>query len=197
VSAVGHGGDEIRRLMVRGLDLYALGQVEEATACWRRVLALDPDNAEARDYLQAAAGDGDVQPPPRAGAPPPAPGAGVADALRLLRGGDQKQGLALLETITGREPANLEAQGFLELARAALLRAYRARVGSGEGVPRVRIPPAEVMKYNLPAAAGFLLSMIDGRISVDELLSVSGMDPFDALRALSNLLDAGIVEARA
>ena len=54
-----------------------------------------------------------------------------------------------------------------------------------------------MLKYNLPAAAGFLLSAIDGRISVDELIAVSGMDPFEALRALANLLDAGIVEARA
>jgi hypothetical protein len=95
------------------------------------------------------------------------------------------------------EPQNLEAQALLELARGSLLRVYRARVGSGEAVPRIRIPTKEVMKYNLPAAAGFLLSAIDGRISVDELIAVSGMDPFEALRALSNLLEARIVEARA
>jgi hypothetical protein len=53
------------------------------------------------------------------------------------------------------------------------------------------------MKYNLPATAGFLLSLIDGRTCVDELLALSGMDPFDVLRGLSNLLDAGIVEAAA
>jgi hypothetical protein len=63
-------------------------------------------------------------------------------------------------------------------------------------VPFVRIAPSEVLKYNLPAPAGFLLSIIDGSVSIDELLQVSGMDPFEALRALHNLLDAGIVEAR-
>ncbi len=186
-------GDEIRRLMARGLDLYALGQVEEATACWRQVLARDPAHAEARDYL-AAAGDAD------AGAAKPAAEAGPADvlaeALALLRSGQLQEGLGLLETLAGRQPNDLEVQAFLELARGASLRAYRARVGSGAVAPRVRIAPAEVMKYNLPAAAGFLLSLIDGRLSIDELLAVSGMDPFEALRALSNLLDAGIVEAR-
>jgi hypothetical protein len=115
----------------------------------------------------------------------------------LLRAGDVPEALGLLETLARHDPADLEVQAFLELARAAALRLYRSRVGSGEGVPRLQIPPAEVMKYNLPAAAGFLLSMIDGRISVDELLAVSGMDPFEALRALSNLLDSGIVGARA
>ena len=191
---MGDRGDEIGRLMARGLDLYALGQVEEATACWRRVLAIDPSHGEARDYLQAAGGDPEP-PPARPAAPAPDPL--LTEALVLLRAGDLAEGLELLETLARHQPAELEVQGFLELARAAALRVYRARVGSGESVPRVSIPPAEVLKYNLPAAAGFLLSMIDGRSSVDELLAVSGMDPFDALRAFSNLLDAGIVAARA
>jgi len=192
---VGDRGDEIGRLMARGLDLYALGQVQEATDCWRRVLAIDPSHGEARDYLQAAGGD--AEPPPARRAPQPAADPLLTEALVLLRAGDLPEGLELLETLARHQPADLEIQGFLELARAAALRAYRARVGTGESVPRLRIPPDEVLKYNLPAAAGFLLSMIDGRISLDELLAVSGMDPFDALRAFSNLLDAGIVGARA
>jgi tetratricopeptide (TPR) repeat protein len=192
VRAVKDAGGEIDRLMARGLDLYALGQIEEATACWRRVLSLDPRHAEARDYLQAAGGDAEAP------AARPGPSGGLlADAVALLRDGGLQEALGLLETLVRSDPGNLEAQALLELARGSLLRVYRARVGSGEGVPRVRIPTAEMMKYNLPAAAGFLLSAIDGRISVDELIAVSGMDPFDALRALANLLDAGIVEARA
>lgn len=193
MSGVGDRGDEIGRLMARGLDLYALGQVEEATACWRRVLAIDPSHGEARDYLQAAGSDPDAA----AARPAPRTSGALAEALVLLRAGDVTEALALLETLARHEPANLEVQGFLELARGEALRHYRKRVGSGESVPRLRIAPAEVLRYNLPAAAGFLLSMIDGRICVDELLAVSGMDPFEALRALSNLLDAGIVGAAA
>lgn len=193
MSRVADRGDEIGRLMARGLDLYALGQVEEATACWRRVLAIDPSHGEARDYLQAAGADAE----PAAPRPAPRSGGMLAEALVLLRAGDVPEALALLETLARHEPTDLEVQGFLDLARAAALRLYRSRVGSGEGVPKVKISPAEVMKFNLPSAAGFLLSMIDGHISVDELLAVSGMDPFEALRALSNLLDAGIVGALA
>jgi tetratricopeptide (TPR) repeat protein len=190
VSEVADAGDEIRRLMSRGLDLYALGQVEEAAGCWRRVLELDPHHAEARDYLQAAGVDA---PAPSTGGRPGL----LGEAVRLLRAGELQEGLELLETIARREPADLEAQAYLELARAGLLRVYRARVGSGAAVPAVRIPPQQVMQFNLPAAAGFLLSLVDGSTSVDDLMAVSGMDPFDALRALSNLLQAGIVESRA
>jgi tetratricopeptide (TPR) repeat protein len=196
---VGDAGDQIRRLMAQGLDLYALGQVAEAIACWRRVLSLDPKHAEARDYLSAAGGEPDAlarTAVPAAAPEAPAGSAMTAEAVRLLRAGKPGDALDLLESQTRAAPDDLDAQAYRELARAALLRVYRARTGSGERVPFVRIAPNEVLKYNLPAPAGFLLSMIDGTISIDELLSVSGMDPFDALRALHNLLDAGIVEAR-
>ena len=195
---------EIRRLMARGLDLYGLGQVREATECWRRVLALDPAHAEARDYLQAAGGDAAggeaaAATAPGAGAASEGPGDEVLvqEAVTLLRRGKLAEGLDVLETMALRDPGRLDVQAFVELARAALVRVYREHVGSGGGVPRVRIPADQVMKYNLPASAGFLLSLIDGRTSVEELLALSGMDPFDVMRGISNLLDAGIVEAAA
>jgi hypothetical protein len=182
---------EIRRLMARGLDLYGVGQVREATECWRRVLALDPGHAEARDFLQTAAGE------PEAPAAPAAGDGVLLEAVGLLRRGELAEGLDLLETLAGQEPSRLDVQAFVELARSALLRVYRENVGSGGRVPRVRIPADQVLKYNLPASAGFLLSLIDGRTSVDELHALSGMDPFDVLRGVSNLLDAGIVESAA
>jgi hypothetical protein len=121
----------------------------------------------------------------------------LEEAVALLRRGELAEGLDLLESVAGREPGRLDVEAFVDLARAALLRVYRQNVGNGGRVPRVRIPPDQVLKYNLPASAGFLLSLIDGRTSVDELLALSGMDPFDVLRGVSNLLDAGIVETAA
>jgi tetratricopeptide (TPR) repeat protein len=181
---------EIGRLMARGLDLYGLGQVREATECWRRVLALDPEHAEARDFLQTAGGESEAVAAPASG-----DAVLVEEAVALLRRGQLAEGLDLLESVAGREPGRLDVQAFVELARAALLRVYRRNVGSGERTPRVRISTDQVLKYNLPASAGFLLSLIDGHTSIDELLALSGMDPFEVLRGVSNLLDAGIVEA--
>lgn len=118
----------------------------------------------------------------------------LGEALALLRRGAPQEGAALLETLATAEPDRLDLQAWLELARSALLRCYRERVGPGGGVPRQRIAPDEVLKFNLPAAAGFLLSTLDGRTSVDELVALTGLDPVEALGALANLLDAGIVE---
>lgn len=38
----------------RGLELYGRGRLEEAVALWREVLADDPGNVRARDYLETA-----------------------------------------------------------------------------------------------------------------------------------------------
>ena len=57
--------------------------------------------------------------------------------------------------------------------------------------------PQEVLGFNLPANAGFLLSMIDGNTSVSDLVTLTGMDPFDALQIFHRLMDAGIVEVAA
>jgi hypothetical protein len=64
-------------------------------------------------------------------------------------------------------------------------------------VPRLRLGSQEILRFNLPADAGFLLSMVDGATPAADLVALSGMDPFDALRALQRLLEAGILEVAA
>ena len=215
--------DEIRRLMAEGLDHYALGQAEAAVVCWRRVLEIELDHEEARDYLRAA--EVDVEPPGNEGAassaddgapaarvaaatetparPPvgdPANGSAdplLGEAIALLRAGELQAAVDLIESAGSDDPDALELHAYLELARSRLVRIYRGRVGSADGIPTLRISQAEVLKFNLPAQAGFLLSLVDGATSTRSLLDLAGMDPFDGLRALSSLLDAGILEVTA
>lgn len=191
--------DQTARLMKEGLDHYALGDAGRAIACWRQVLELDPEHADARDYLRAAEADCDEAPPaPAPAAAPLALEEGLlSEAVTLLRSGQLQEAVDLLVSVVRDDPEALDAHAYLDLARAQLVQVYRDRVGPGDQPLRVRVSAEEVMKYNLPARAGFLLSRIDSGTSVDELLAVSGMDPFDALGALAGLLDAGIVEAAA
>jgi hypothetical protein len=58
----------------------------------------------------------------------------------------------------------------------------------------VKVGSEQLLRFNLPPDAGFVLSMVDGHTRVDELVTVSGMDPFDALHLLCRLETAGIVE---
>ena len=186
---------DIEGLMREGLDHYAMGDDAKAIACWQRVLELEPGHAEAQDYLRTASGDeqGDA-PEAQPETAPPAQGSLLETATEMLQNGAFGDALEMLETLAQKDPANLAVEGRLELVRVRMLDEYRKRLCDGIAVPQLCIDSQEVLKYNLPADAGFLLSSIDGATSVSDLVQVSGLDPFEVMRICCRLLDAKIIE---
>lgn len=178
----------IAQLMAEGLDHYGQDRVERAVTCWQEVLALNPKHKVARDYLEAAGYSSHGSAEPRRGA------SSAQEAVEMFRSGRVVEAVELLESTSGSDA--LDAQATLDLLRSRLYQQYRADTGGGEGVPGVRMRPDEILEFNLPANAGFLLSMVDGNTTTDELVTLSGMDPFDALHVLHKLVRAGIVEVR-
>jgi tetratricopeptide (TPR) repeat protein len=183
---------QISHLMEEGLRHYGEGRTDRAVACWREVLRLDPAHPGAQDYLGTAGFDtGEIELFEASGEEDTSL---VVDALELFRKGDAQESLELFETLARENPERMEIQGYFELVRSHLFGYYRERIADASRVLKIKITPKEIMRFNLPANAGFLLSMVDGNTSVNEILALSGMDPFDAIRLVSNLLEAGIVE---
>lgn len=188
---------KIARLMAEGLDAYGQDRPERAVACWREVLALNPEHQVARDYLEAAGWDNagkatSLEEVPELDLGPPVATL-VSDALARLAAGQAAEAVELLEAAA---PDDLESQATLDLLRSHLYERYRNQTGHGAGVPGVRLGPDEILRFNLPPNAGFLLSMVDGNTNADDLVTLSGMDPFDALHVLVKLVDAGIIAVR-
>jgi hypothetical protein len=52
---------------------------------------------------------------------------------------------------------------------------------------------SQVMQLKLSPEAGFILSRVDGVSTVEEILSMGGLDPFTTLRALSQLLRNNVI----
>ena len=183
---------QISRMMEEGLHHYGEGRMGQAAACWREVLNLEPGHPGAQDYLRSAGFDtGEIEPLEVVGED----GADLlADALELFRRGEAQESLEMLETLARENPRRMEIQGYLELVRGHLFEYYRERVPDASTVLKVAITPEEMMRFNLPANAGFVLSMVDGSTSVNEILALSGMDPFEAVRVVNKLLEVGIVE---
>lgn len=180
----------ISRLMSEALVLYGLGHAEQAMRCWREVLLLDPDHAEAREFLSTA---GEEEPAVPATSPDHE---GLfEEALQLLREGDAERAYDLFETVAEQQPERLDLQSYIEMARSQLFKSYQERFSDGRAIPRLCVELEGVLDYDLPVHAGFVLSMIDGVTRVEDLLSLSGMDPFETLRILQRLADAGILEA--
>jgi hypothetical protein len=117
----------------------------------------------------------------------------LKDAQEALRHEDLESALDLFQVAARLEPDRFEIEGYVDLVRNHLLKRYRERIGDLQGVPRLLIGGGEVRRFNLAPDAGFVLSLVDGSTSFEQLVSLSGMAAFEAFRNLSALLDARIL----
>lgn len=186
---------DITRLLAEGLDHYGDDAIGKAIQTWRLVLGMDPSNAAALDYIQTADRREQRRLPLEEQMSDTARHI-VHEAGELIEKGDWEGALDLLRSPGDSDRATLEYEATTELVRSRLLRQYAARVGNLAGAPSLRDAVGDITDFNLPSDAGFMISLIDGTTSVADLISLSGMDAFEALRIVTSLLDADIVEMR-
>jgi len=179
----------VATLLQRGLELYGTGDVAKAFLAWSEALDLDPGNEEALDYMR----DADRRAKPRGAGADPTGVSLVEDARRMIHADGEEAAFELLSSAPKVE--SLEAEAMIELLRATLFQHYRSGLGDLSQVPRLVDGEAvRLQTRNLPPTAGFLLSMIDGMTPLSDLISLSGMDRFEALRSVHRLYEAGILE---
>jgi len=102
------------------------------------------------------------------------PEAAVAAAESALREGERAPPPGIAEVI--------------EPARPLFERAFEAYVGSIDQIPILAISEGVLASQGLDHRAGFLLSRIDGLMTIEHLLDIAGMPRFEALRILASLL---------
>jgi len=117
----------------------------------------------------------------------------LEDAHEALRCEDLESALDLFQMAAQLDPDRFEIEGYVDLVRSHLLKRYRERIGDPRVVPKLLVAAGEVRRFNLAADAGFVLSLVDGSTSFEQLVSLSGMAAFDACRNLCAMLDAGIL----
>ncbi len=125
----------------------------------------------------------------------------VPDVEILLRGaredeeaGDFEGALRHAEEALKRDPEQLDAQEMASSLRRRLAARYREELEPLGRVPFLRATDASILELSLDPIGGFLISQIDGEITVDELLTILGT--FDEFRVLSSLhffLENGII----
>ncbi|MFO0613702.1 MAG: hypothetical protein U0414_14000 [Polyangiaceae bacterium] len=107
--------------------------------------------------------------------------------------GDFMGALMRAEGILQTEPDNIGATYFATMCQEKIRDLYFARLGSGEGIPHVQVGPDAIVALALDHRSGFLISLIDGIASIDDVLDMSGMPPIEALRLLLELKNEGVI----
>ncbi len=214
--------EEVTRLLKRGLNHYGLGEIEAAIGCWQKARELDPENRAAADYLETAyeecqnaraedalqglegleASEDDDTPrtvDPQSGCTAARlagleeePSTLLADALDAYKAGDLDVAWVRLRAVAEANPDRLEVQGYLAMVRSERARQWAREIGDQGRVLRAARSTQELMAMNLSPDEGFLLSQIDGRLSIEELLNLAA-DRVRTLEIIAKLIAAGVV----
>jgi hypothetical protein len=145
---------------------------------------------------------GTIAPEAHAVPPPPPPPEGQKNSFEMLMEGagelfslgDFTGSLETVEKALEIKPQDKSALDLLQKNQQTLMKMFESRLSSLQKRPRVRVDPSEVMWLSLDHRAGFVLAQIDGFVSYEEVLQLSGMNRFDTLRILAKLCEEGVIE---
>ncbi|MEZ4408495.1 MAG: hypothetical protein R3A52_18770 [Polyangiales bacterium] len=110
--------------------------------------------------------------------------------------GDLSGALSLAESLLEIDPRDADARDISNTCRSRLQAIYVGRLGSLDQVPVLLVSPAELRWLALDHRAGFVLSLIDGVSTVEEIIDVSTMPQMEVLRTLYNLITQNVINLR-
>jgi len=151
----------------------------------------EPSRLDPRDPLLELSSE--PPPPPATFREVPATASAIADMKDRYAMGDFSGALLIAEKLLETNPEDLEAPRYAQSCRDVLTQMYSARLGSLDQRVEVAVPSDQIRWLTLDHRAGFLLSLIDGGITVDQILDISGMPRLDALRIMYQLLDQRVI----
>ena len=94
------------------------------------------------------------------------------------------------------QPGHRGATHYLDTCDRILEQAVMSRIGDLDRVPVVIMTDENIQWLALDHRAGFILSLMDGDTTLEELLDIAGMPHNDVLRVVGMLLDKGVISVR-
>ena len=120
-------------------------------------------------------------------------GSPIKEIRSLMHDGKLEEALKSCERILQDVPDDRIALETRAEISEQLQEIYSQRIGDLEGIPTVQVPRHEIVWQNLDHRTGFLLSRIDGFLSYQDIIDVSGMAEFEAFRIIVGLMDEEII----
>ena len=117
----------------------------------------------------------------------------IQEALRAYREGDLERSHELLEIVARQEPDRIDVEGYLTMVRGKRAKAWVKAIGDQGRILRLAVPTSRITALQLRPDEGFLLSQVDGRTSIEQLLSLQ-TDRVRGLEIMARFLRERIVE---
>ncbi len=117
----------------------------------------------------------------------------LALAAQARSDGELERMVTAIELALSQDPASALGQKLVHRHRDAILAGLQQYLGDMNHYPRLAKPMNELGGMQIGPRAAFLVSRIDGGITYDELLDVSGMPRMEALRYLCQMVMRGVL----
>lgn len=120
----------------------------------------------------------------------------VASLSELYALSDFSGALELAERRLESNPNDVEAQRYVQDCRRVLVKMQLSRLGSLQQIVELAVDSNELQWLTIDHRAGFLLSLIDGLSTLEDLLDICGMPRLQALQIFADLADQKVVRLR-
>ncbi len=116
------------------------------------------------------------------------------DARAAAQAGRWTEAMEMLQGLATANPGRKDiVEQLLEVTRAFAASVYEHNF-TKDDVPVVTIGPDAMSRLNIEPAEGFLLSRVDGRLTIRDILRIMPMPELEALRAFKRLLAARVID---
>jgi hypothetical protein len=120
----------------------------------------------------------------------------IERARQENREGRYPRAVVAVDLALDENPESAVVQKLIHTNRELFLEIYANYLGDMRAVPGLAMPMSAIPVNDLDHRAAFLLSRVDGVLSLEDVLDVAGMARLEAFRHLSRLMLRGILEIR-
>jgi hypothetical protein len=122
----------------------------------------------------------------------------IEEAERLVGEGNLDSAHDVVQSVLDQNPESDRAQSLLDAIEEERgddepAASPTEKLGSMDNVPEREISMGEVANRDLDHRYGFILSLVDGQMTIDDILELSSMSRSETLDVLSGMLDESII----
>ncbi len=156
------------------------------------VLSFDPIDARTREILEEVDEDAPANEPKEEQTRRRIT-ALLQKAVAFSESQDTEKAVAAVDLALSEDPNSALGQKLITRNKETIMQVFQTFIGDLERMPQLAKPLQELQNAPINPRAAFLLSRIDGSLTIDELLDVSGMPRLEAYRHICQLFLRGIL----